>query len=224
MIKGFRRFTLIELLVVIAIIGILVSLLFPSLSGARDKARIAVEVSNRKQLMTATTMYAGDNSGWLPDRNNSFQELHSVNSGGKDNNKRLLETYCGSKDYKVREAMLFCDSSLNEKRNQQTTYPDYTYDNATVQYNNPPTSGSILISDFDIRSFSYGNAENAVWNCLSLKTGSQKYFGHDTPIINAGFQKGASTVFLDSSAKWMHKSTLSLFYAGSNNQFYIPVK
>ena len=220
-----KKFTLIELLIVIAIIGILVTLLLPSLSKAREKAKIAVEVSNRKQLMTATSMYAHNNSGWLPDRNNSFQELHSINSGGKDNNVRLLEKYCGSKEFQVREAMFFCDSSLNDKRNQQTTTPDYTYDNGTVQYNNPPTSGITLFTDFDIANLSSGTAANPVWNCMSLVVRSaNKYFGHDTPIITTGFQKGASTAFFDSSAKWMRKNTFEEFYIGGNNTFYVPKK
>ena len=61
-----KAFTLVELLVVIAIIGVLVSLLFPSLSEARKKARIAVCTSNQKQINTALLMYTDDSDGYLP--------------------------------------------------------------------------------------------------------------------------------------------------------------
>lgn len=56
-----RKFTLLELLIVIAIIGILLSLLLPSLGRARDAAKFAVCKSNNKQLMTAFTIYAKNN-------------------------------------------------------------------------------------------------------------------------------------------------------------------
>lgn len=66
MIKRQRRFTLIELLVVVAIIGILVTLLMPSLSRARDKARIAVCASNIRQVGIGLAMYVDDNNGRFP--------------------------------------------------------------------------------------------------------------------------------------------------------------
>ena len=60
------RFTLLELLVVIAIIGILASLLLPSLSQARTKAYAAVSVSQMKQIGLAFQIYASNNNGQLP--------------------------------------------------------------------------------------------------------------------------------------------------------------
>ena len=58
-------FTLIELLVVVAIIGILSSILLPSLSKAREKGQQAVCISNQKQIASANVMYA--ESSVLPD-------------------------------------------------------------------------------------------------------------------------------------------------------------
>lgn len=67
-----KKFTLIELLVVVAIIGILASLLLPSLSKARSKALFAICKSNNRQISVAVNLYStGENdhlpySGWLP--------------------------------------------------------------------------------------------------------------------------------------------------------------
>jgi prepilin-type N-terminal cleavage/methylation domain-containing protein/prepilin-type processing-associated H-X9-DG protein len=59
-------FTLIELLVVVAIISVLVAMLLPALSSARDKARTVVCSTQVKQITSAMLVYAeSDNNGKL---------------------------------------------------------------------------------------------------------------------------------------------------------------
>jgi prepilin-type N-terminal cleavage/methylation domain-containing protein/prepilin-type processing-associated H-X9-DG protein len=61
-----RKFTLIELLVVVAIIGILTSLLLPSLTHARQVSKAAVCKSNMRQINISFTVYADDNDSHYP--------------------------------------------------------------------------------------------------------------------------------------------------------------
>jgi prepilin-type N-terminal cleavage/methylation domain-containing protein/prepilin-type processing-associated H-X9-DG protein len=68
--RGYRAFTLVELLVVIGIIAILVSILLPSLSRARDAASRTVCASNVRQLSLSMIMYAQENKGKFIDAGN----------------------------------------------------------------------------------------------------------------------------------------------------------
>lgn len=61
-----RAFTLIELLVVIAIIGVLASMLLPTLAKVKEKGKRAMCMGNHKQIYLATHMYTDDYSDYLP--------------------------------------------------------------------------------------------------------------------------------------------------------------
>jgi prepilin-type N-terminal cleavage/methylation domain-containing protein/prepilin-type processing-associated H-X9-DG protein len=62
-------FTLVELLVVIAILAVLIALLLPTLSKARDEAKKAACLSNLHSLGHALVMYANANRDRLPNLN-----------------------------------------------------------------------------------------------------------------------------------------------------------
>lgn len=72
-----RAFTLIEILVVVGIIALLVSILLPSLSRAREQARSAMCKANLKQLVVSTLEYVHENRV-LPATTSDFYENSAI--------------------------------------------------------------------------------------------------------------------------------------------------
>lgn len=123
-----KKFTLIELLVVIAIIGILASLLLPSLGKARGKSKAVVCLNNMKALNTAIFIYSDDNEGYVPaapTANKPWDDLligydgqnRTLDNGGGykyDDYGNSLKLYqCPENDYKNSNGKINRSYSMN---------------------------------------------------------------------------------------------------------------
>src|SRR5690554_4041167 len=119
---GKLGFTLIELLVVIAIISLLVSVLVPSLTKARELARLSVCMGNLRGLGTIFHMYASENNDYFPPYANKDAQGNYTNNypwGTKigpylDNNYDGGTTPWSWDWFKNRQTCLICPDRVEE--------------------------------------------------------------------------------------------------------------
>jgi len=119
-------FTLVELLVVIGIIALLISILMPALTKARNQA-LAVKCMNQsRQIYLACAMFAQDNKGHLPraavgpgdigpeaEKTNAFLHVPGAEWGIMDYDKGVLVPYMPG-GVTVRKDTFYCPGDLGE--------------------------------------------------------------------------------------------------------------
>ena len=146
-----KSFTLLELMVVIAIIGILITMLLPSLSKARAQAQAAVCISNQKQLFIVTNFFMNSYDGKIPPVTNG------TNSTEHPYVDMFNETgsYSGNSKAKYQRYMGFLND--NDK--------GYLYDNDVIFWRKIkeedaiykcPTDERVQIGSTELRTASYG--------------------------------------------------------------------
>lgn len=116
-----RTFTLIELLVVIAIIGVLASILLPSLQKARDKVKTAVCMSNEKQVGIALISHSSTEDGRLPRSGGQW--------GDKMGTEAYLSTPTGTMQEQTSGNVLYCPTGLSDEVSAHASNGGWNYIN-----------------------------------------------------------------------------------------------
>lgn len=187
-------FTLIELLVVTSIIALLIAVLLPALSKAKDSAITTECLSDKRQIVIALQNYAIDNKSALPSRNPASgygypHQMRRTSNGQYDLNEPFIIPYLADR------AFLFCPGL-------PTTTADLNDNWATTQYHVYPKKYPFwIVPGPDLTNIDNIKGRAPLWSCFArIKNGKYTTHGRNN---DPEEPKGMVSAFSDGSANWV---------------------
>jgi prepilin-type N-terminal cleavage/methylation domain-containing protein/prepilin-type processing-associated H-X9-DG protein len=230
-----RGFTLVELLVVIGIIAVLISMLLPALSKAREQAKQAQCLSQLKEIGTAAQMFANEHQQFLPlagtlwgmpagyamptpQALNDISQRHYTyyNSGGYTRPmpfEAALAYYLGQPQFRT-------DSTFNLQPDLDSGYARQVFTCPSQQVDSYPPMIQIEYSTWTVRLHcSYGfNGEALGWNSgKSDGSGVQDHYRARGNVSRMGHQPADTMLFCDA---YPRTSSTTDPNAGASGTFY----
>jgi len=205
--------TLIELLVVIAIIGLLISILLPTLSHVRDNARLVTCAANLGQIGIALIAYADEHTGPIPRgpaRNGPYdfscEEVATNQLWIGDANPLHSRGYTGIGlllDWHSTPArLLYCPA--DDTRNQEEELPrigtdldaygSYTY-RQLDQVPAPYAAGKLTELGANVIGNISVPVEALAFDTNSLGPGPYRHTNHKAASVNVLFRDGSARSF-----------------------------
>jgi prepilin-type N-terminal cleavage/methylation domain-containing protein len=219
--KKRKAFTLIELLVVVAIIAVLVALLLPALSKAREAAKGAVCSSQQKQIVFSFMMYANDYKGVLPSFANIYptrlspywMELIAVYIGNKGTTGYVGLDYMRCPSATTLNSLGYTYGTYGVNYGQVFTYLNYS--NYQPRRTSQLSSSTYLLGDAESVAIYTPNIWTLAYDPLDdgfLTSGNPTpiYYNHFSPRHTYGgvFSFADGSVRVESLYNWAHNAHL----------------